>query len=778
MLKIESGDKAIKSSEWKHSLLIAVDPDPYKLVDMAVPKAAAYSGGAKPLNQKVIPQSLDLFGWCSWDAFYSSVSGRKIYDAVESLRGGGAPPKFVIIDDGWQQTEIEEECTSLHYDNALPNEFVKRRHSHGHREAFIEVESRMISSVLDGIPTGSTAGATFEEVKAAKDHQTSALTFHSLAHEHQQNNSNTPISLGFRSCTKQNFLKVVDAFTGSLFGVIQTIFLFIYERLIDPANHDSWPFHLFSVLAMGPLKGQLLGFLGDQTNFTRRLRSVTANYKFILPSDESHSKANTNLSGLKHVVKHLKKELSVEHVFCWHGLSAYWSGVSVGSEEMIKYSPHVTYASPPDTILVVEPSMNWNPAVLAGIGAIYDPFHLYNDMHSYLSSCGVSGVKVDCQSGVLLLGSVAGGAAAVANRYHDALEASVARYFQGNHVINCMCHSIENIYRWKDTAIARSSDDFYPLDSASHLPHIVACAYNGFFLSPLVIPDFDMFQSNHPMSETHAIARAVSGGPIYVSDAPGNHDFEILKKLVLSDGSILRPNRPCRPTIDCLFSDVTQDGESLLKIWSMNSFGAVIGAFNLQGYSWNRVKRKFWQHGPPVSTKIKSHITPEDIPPFRSSKCTKYVFFSCGNGRNVWRLLQNKHSTQGIELSTGEALAVSLAPIYQIGSLNFSAIGLINMYNAGGAILSIEYEGLNGDMVSVLDASTPSLPITRPIIKLSIKGNGLFSAYCDQRPKMCCVDGEEAHFTWKDCPGRLDISVSEPPSCLASTVRHTLTLKF
>jgi raffinose synthase len=210
----------------------------------------------------------------------------------------------------------------------------------------------------------------------------------------------------------------------------------------------------------------------------------------------------------------------------------------------------------------------------------------------------------------------------------------------------------------------------------------------------------------------------------------------------------------------------------------MNSFGAVIGAFNLQGYSWNRVKRKFWQHGPPVSTKIKSHITPEDIPPFRSSKCTKYVFFSCGNGRNVWRLLQNKHSTQGIELSTGEALAVSLAPIYQIGSLNFSAIGLINMYNAGGAILSIEYEGLNGDMVSVLDASTPSLPITRPIIKLSIKGNGLFSAYCDQRPKMCCVDGEEAHFTWKDCPGRLDISVSEPPSCLASTVRHTLTLKF
>jgi len=538
------------------------------------------------------------------------------------------------------------------------------------------------------------------------------------------------------------------------------------------------PFYLFSVLALGPLKGQLLSFLGDQTNFTRRLRSVTANYKFIVAGDEPNSKTNTNLLGLKHVVKHLKRELSVEHVFCWHGLSAYWSGVSVGSQEMVRYSPHVTYASPPDTTLVVEPSMNWNPSVLAGIGAIYDPFHLYNDMHSYLSSCGVSGVKVDCQSGVILLGSVAGGAAAVANRYHDALEASVSRYFRGNHVINCMCHSIENIYRWKDTAVARSSDDFYPLDSASHLPHIVACAYNGFFLSPLVIPDYDMFQSNHPLNETHAIARAVSGGPIYVSDAPGNHDFEILRKLVLSDGSILRPNRPCRPTVDCLFSDVTQDGESLLKIWSMNNFGAVIGVFNVQGFSWNRVKRKFWRHSSLMSTKIKSYVTPQDIPLFQTSKCTKYVFFSSGNGRNtVWRLLQNEHATQEIELSTGGALAISLAPIYQIGSLKFSAIGLTNMYNAGGAILSIEYEGINGDMVS-LDTSTTGLPIIGPRIEVNIRGNGSFSAYCDKSPKGCCIDGQETDFTWENCSGRLDISVSERPSSTLDSVRHILTLKF
>lgn len=45
------------------------------------------------------------------------------------------------------------------------------------------------------------------------------------------------------------------------------------------------------------------------------------------------------------------------------------------------------------------------------------------------------------------------------------------------------------------------------------------------------------------------------------SDKPGNHDFDVLKKLVLPDGSTLRAKLPGRPTRDCLFSDPTRDGK-------------------------------------------------------------------------------------------------------------------------------------------------------------------------------------------------------------------------
>lgn len=47
----------------------------------------------------------------------------------------------------------------------------------------------------------------------------------------------------------------------------------------------------------------------------------------------------------------------------------------------------------------------------------------------------------------------------------------------------------------------------------------------------------------------------------FISDKPGNHNFELLKKLVLPDGSVLRAQLPGRPTLDCLFADPARDGK-------------------------------------------------------------------------------------------------------------------------------------------------------------------------------------------------------------------------
>lgn len=48
-LRIESGDASVKASKWERALYVAAGNDPYALLDAAVAKAAALSGGAKPL---------------------------------------------------------------------------------------------------------------------------------------------------------------------------------------------------------------------------------------------------------------------------------------------------------------------------------------------------------------------------------------------------------------------------------------------------------------------------------------------------------------------------------------------------------------------------------------------------------------------------------------------------------------------------------------------------------------------------------------------------------
>ena len=49
------------------------------------------------------------------------------------------------------------------------------------------------------------------------------------------------------------------------------------------------------------------------------------------------------------------------------------------------------------------------------------------------------------------------------------------------------------------------------------------------------------------------------------SDKPGQHDFNLLRKLVLPDGSILRAKLPGRPTRDCLFCDPARDGKRSIR---------------------------------------------------------------------------------------------------------------------------------------------------------------------------------------------------------------------
>jgi hypothetical protein len=98
-------DQAAERGAWPsapHPPPSPAGSDPYELINQGVAAAAQLSGTSKALADKELPPSLDLFGWCTWDAFYSTVSARGLQEGLQSFTDGGVQPRLLIIDDGWQ----------------------------------------------------------------------------------------------------------------------------------------------------------------------------------------------------------------------------------------------------------------------------------------------------------------------------------------------------------------------------------------------------------------------------------------------------------------------------------------------------------------------------------------------------------------------------------------------------------------------------------------------------------------------------------------------------
>ena len=118
-----------------------------------------------------------------------------------------------------------------------------------------------------------------------------------------------------------------------------------------------------------------------------------------------------------------------------------------------------------------------------------------------------------------------------------------------------MANAQETFYGSPGSTLTRTSIDFFPTRPETHSSHLYTNAQVGLWFGHFMHPDWDMFQSGHIFGAFHAAGRAISGGPVYVSDKPGEHDFALLRKLVCSDGTVLRADGPGLPTPDTLCVD-------------------------------------------------------------------------------------------------------------------------------------------------------------------------------------------------------------------------------
>nr|CAD1826631.1 unnamed protein product [Ananas comosus var. bracteatus] len=598
---LESGDPAVESFEGTHLVFVAAGSDPFEVVTDAVKTIERHLQTFSRREKKKMPDMLNWFGWCTWDAFYTDVTAEGVKQGLESLEKGGIAPKFVIIDDGWQSVVMDPTEIATESDNAA--------------------------------------------------------------------------------------------------------------------------------------------------NFANRLTHIKENYKFQKNGKEGHRDEDP-ANGLAHVISEIKEKHELKYVYVWHAITGYWGGVKPGVTEMERYESKMQFPVSSPGVQSNEHCDCLNSITNNGLGLVNPEkvYNFYNELHSYLASAGIDGVKVDVQNILETLGAGHGGRVQLARKYHQALEASIARNFRDNGIISCMSHNTDNLYSSKRTAVVRASDDFWPRDPASHTIHIASVAYNTVFLGEFMQPDWDMFHSVHPMAEYHGAARAVGGCAIYVSDKPGNHDFNLLKRLVLYDGSILRAKLPGRPTRDCLFSDPARDGKSLLKIWNLNEYSGVIGAFNCQGAGWCRVGKRNLIHDEQPGT-ITGVIQSKDVDYLPRVTHDGWdgdvIVYSHLRGEVIYL---PKNASLPVTLKPCEYEVFTVVPVAKLlNGASFAPIGLIRMFNSSGAIKELRYE-------SAENATA----------ELKVRGSGTIGAYSSVGPKRITVDSEEVEFNYDVSCGLVTFELGVP----------------
>ncbi len=267
-------------------------------------------------------------------------------------------------------------------------------------------------------------------------------------------------------------------------------------------------------------------------------------------------------NGMKTAVEHLKQS-GIDRVGIWFPTTGYWFGMEKGG---------AIYNELQDDLMTEREGRNIVKPEIS------HTTHYFGNLCRKAKSWGADFVKIDnqgCQQyyeGVDAIGRTA-------KAVQTGIECAVEESFDGA-IINCMGMPSECMYNRPDSAVSRCSDDFMPENREWFTKNILQCAYNGLLQGRFYVNDWDMWWTDDGQAKKNSLCRAISGGPVYVSDKLGRTNPEILKPVCLSDGKLIRPDESATPTADCITVD-PRTSEKIFKVRNKIGDRGICAVFNL-----------------------------------------------------------------------------------------------------------------------------------------------------------------------------------------------------
>jgi len=174
---------------------------------------------------------------------------------------------------------------------------------------------------------------------------------------------------------------------------------------------------------------------------------------------------------------------------------------------------------------------------------------------------GFDFIKIDGQSRNLCwyIGGDNAVEAAVNNQL--GLEEAANDYSAG--MINCMAHGLPCVFNTRYSAVTRCSIDYKVGKEARGKSH-------------------DMFHSSDPAAgRIMAVSKAMSAGPVYLSDDPKKFVHEYIRPLCYQDGRLLRPIAPAAPLPDSVFLSPMRQMKPYRVIAPLKGGAAAVVVYNL-----------------------------------------------------------------------------------------------------------------------------------------------------------------------------------------------------
>ena len=392
--------------------------------------------------------------------------------------------------------------------------------------------------------------------------------------------------------------------------------------------------------------------------------------------------------GLKGAISDLKEKFGLK-VGVWHPTTGYWYGIDPDGTVAKDYADSLVVNS--DGMLLPNPTFE-------------KFFKFYYGFHSFLRDCGANFVKVDNQSSTsrLYRGMLPAGIAC--ENLHQAVEASVGVCFDGD-LINCMGMGNENFWNRPQSSVNRISNDFQPENREWFIKHLLQCSYNAYIQCCVYTGDWDMWWSDDEQAVKNAVLRAMSGGPVYMSDKLDRSIKKVVMPIIYSDGRIIRLQDPAMPVKECLVGDYQHNGK-IFKVFNRRGEVGVLAAFNLDEQ----------EH------MVSGEVSVSDIYGLKSGKYVLYDYFS----KTAQIITDDK-----IPLTLNNYDDFRLYYLLPLGKERIVPIGLIDKYMAPATFETLDFgkyiitEGGNFCVYSEQDNIT--LKYGDNIITPKHMGNNIYS---------------------------------------------------